>query len=235
MSSTFEPERWAEDMMRETYRATTREIAHRHLDAGDPLGWFEALYAQAGDDTSIIPWADLKPNPNLLDWLNQNGPGGSGLALKVGSGLGDDAEELARRGFETTAFDISESAIALSRSRFPDSVVSYVVADLFVAPIEWKARFGFVLESYTLQVLPPSLRAKAVRCIASFVAPTGTLLVIARGREPSDPEGNMPWPLTREEMSFFEAHGLKEVSFEDFMDSENPSVRRFRATYYRKP
>ena len=50
VSSTFEPERWAGDMMRETYRAKAREIAHRHLDAGDPLGWFEALYAQAGDD-----------------------------------------------------------------------------------------------------------------------------------------------------------------------------------------
>jgi len=45
----------------------------------------------------------------------------------------------------------------------------------------------------------------------------------------------MPWPLTKEEMSLFEAHGLKEISFEDFMDSEEPPVRRFRATYYRKP
>ena len=221
--------------MSETQRATAREIAHKHLDSGDPLGWFEELYSQADEDSSIIPWADLEPNPNLIDWLNQSGTAHSGLAIKIGSGLGDDAEELSRRGFETTAFDISESAIAWSRKRFPKSSVSYIVADLFFAPIEWKVRYDFVLESYTLQVLPPSLRAKAVRCITSFVAPTGTLLVIARGREPSDPEGNMPWPLTREEMSLFEAHGLKEVSFEDFMDSENPPVRRFRATYYRKP
>ena len=110
-----------------------------------------------------------------------------------------------------------------------------MVADLFSAPIEWKARFDFVLESYTLQVLPPGLRAKAIRCITSFVAPNGTLLVIARGREPSDPEGKMPWPLTKVEMSLFEAHGLKEVSLEEFMDGEEPPVRRFRATYYRKP
>lgn len=233
MSSTFEPERWAGDMMRETYRATAREIAHRHLDAGDPLGWFEALYAQAGDDTSIIPWADLKPNPNLLDWLNQNGPGGSGLALKVGSGLGDDAEELARRGFETTAFDISESVIARSRSRFPDSVVSYVVADLFSAPDEWRSRFDLVLESYTLQVLPPALRADAIRYISSFVAPGGILLVIARGREPDDPEGKMPWPLTRNALALFRNHDLTEVSFEDYMDNEEPPVRRYRATYCR--
>lgn len=220
--------------MSETQRVTAIEIAHKHLYSGDPLGWFEELYSQADEGSSIIPWADLAPNPNLIDWLNQNGTAHSGLAIIIGSGLGDDAEELSRRGFQTTAFDISESAIAWSRKRFPKSSVPYVVADLFSAPIEWKAKFDFVIESYTLQVLPPDLRAKAVRCITSFVAPRGTILVIARGREPSDPEGKMPWPLTKEEMSLFETHGLKKVSLKDFMDSEEPPVRRFMATYYRK-
>ena len=126
--------------MGETHRAIAREIAHKHLDSGDPLGWFEDLYSQAGEDTSIIPWADLEPNPNLIDWLNQHGSAGSGRAIKVGSGLGDDAEELSRRGFVTTAFDISESAIAWSRRRFPQSSVSYIVGDLFSAPIEWEGR-----------------------------------------------------------------------------------------------
>lgn len=76
--------------MSETQRTTAREIAHKHLDVGDPLGWFEDLYSRAGEDTSIIPWADLMPNPNLVGWLNQRGSAASGLALKVGSGLGDD-------------------------------------------------------------------------------------------------------------------------------------------------
>lgn len=220
--------------MSETHRAIAREIAHEHLASGDPLGWFEDLYSRAGEDTSIIPWVDLEPNPNLIEWLNQHAVAGSGQAIKVGSGLGDDAEELARRGFKTTAFDISASAIAWSRKRFPQSPVSYIVADLFSAPIEWEARFDFVLESYTLQVLPPNLRAAAVRCIASFVTPGGTLLVITRGREPRESEGKMPWPLTKDELSLFEAQGLKEVSFEDYMDSEEPPVRRFRATYRRE-
>ena len=222
------------EIMSDAHRATAREIAHNHLKAGDPLGWFEDLYSQAGDDTSIIPWADLTPNPNLIAWLNRQGSAGSGLALKVGSGLGDDAEELARRGYETTAFDISPSAIARSRARFPNSPVSYVQADLFSAPGEWQGHFDFVLESYTLQVLPPELRREAIRCIGSFVAPGGTLLVIARGREPGESEGKMPWPLTKAELSLFETHDLKQVSFEDYMDSEDPPVRRFRATYVRK-
>jgi SAM-dependent methyltransferase len=182
----------------------------------------------------MIPWADLTPNPNLVDWLDQNRSLNSGLALKVGSGLGDDAEELARRGFTATAFDISPSAVARSRARFPNSPVSYVQADLFSAPTEWQEQFAFVLESYTLQVLPADLRAEAMRCIASFVAPGGTLLVIARGREPNEPEGKMPWPLTKEALGLFQNHGLKQCSFEDYMDNEEQPVRRFRASYCRE-
>ncbi len=225
---------WHRGIMSDVHRATAREIAHKHLSAGDPLGWFEDLYSQAGEDISIIPWADLIPNSNLMAWLDQGTPSVSGLALKVGSGLGDDAEELVRRGFATTAFDISETAVAQSRARFPDSSVKYVVADLFSAPAEWRGRFDFVLESYTLQVLPPELRPEAIRCIASFVAPGGTLLVIARGRETDEPEGKMPWPLTKDELSLFLTHGLKQISFDDYMDKEDPPVLRFRATYGRE-
>ena len=217
--------------MSETNRATAREIAHRHLAAGDPLGWFEALYAQAGGDEAIISWADLAPNSNLIDWLDRTSAAGPGRALKVGSGLGDDAEELARRDFDTTAFDISPSAVAWTRRRFPHSGVSYMVADLFAAPTGWASSFELVLESYTLQVLPPQLRPDAMRCIASFIAPGGTLLVIARGREPDEPKGRMPWPLTRGELSRFEAFGLQEIAFEDYMDREDPPVRRLRLTY----
>lgn len=178
--------------MSERRREIARLLARQHIEAGDPLGWFEDLYFRAGDDSSLIPWADLTPNPNLIDWLDRHRSHCSGLALAVGCGLGDDAEELARRGFGTTAFDISEAAINWSRDRFPDSLVSYVVADLFNAPDEWAGKFGFVFESYTLQVLPRNLRAAAVGCLSSFIAPGGTLLVIARSREPGEPRGKMP-------------------------------------------
>jgi len=59
------------------------------------------------------------------------------------------------------------------------------------------------------------------------------LLLIARGREPANPEGQMPWPLTRTELSAFTAVGLDELSFEEFPDLEEPGVRRFRVLYRR--
>ncbi len=216
-------------------RAKARELAQEFLQQNDPLGWFEALYAQADQDASAISWADLRPNPNLIEWLGREAVNGSGTrALKIGCGLGDDAEELARRGFRVTAFDIAPSAIAWCHARFPHSPVAYQTADLFHAPSEWRGAFDFVLEAYTLQVLPPELRAEAMAKIAEFVAPGGTLLVICRGRNADDSPGQMPWPLLRDELQCFMQHDLAECAFEDYLDQEDPPVRRFRVQYLKK-
>ena len=175
----------------------------------------------------------MEPNPNVVAALEQRGLPGKGLrALKVGCGLGDEAEELARHGFAVTACDIAPAAIEWARKRFPDTTVDYQVADALNPPKTWKRAFDFVLESYTLQVLPASLRREAMTRIASFVKPGGTLLVIARAREAHEPVGRMPWPLTREELLWFGRLGLEQDSFEDYLDDEDPPVRRFRVTYH---
>lgn len=213
-------------------RRIARQLASRHMANGDPLGWFEVLYASADGDPSVIPWAELSPNPNLSGWLSRSAIMGQGhKALKIGCGLGDDAEELSRFGFDTTAFDISATAISWCQSRFPNSRVHYVEADLLDPPQEWTIGFDLVVESYTLQVLPSELRDTAMGNAARFVAPHGTLLVIARGREQSDDEGAMPWPLTRQELSVFVQAGLALAEFEDYFDDEDPPIRRFRASY----
>jgi hypothetical protein len=41
----------------------------------------------------------------------------------------------------------------------------------------------------------------------------------------------MPWPLTSRELNHFTEIGLQELSFEDFLDSEDPPARRFRVLY----
>lgn len=92
--------------------------------------WFEVLYAEAQGDATQIAWAKLAPHPYLQDWLTNYKPSASEQkALIIGCGLGDDAEALAKLGFEVTAFDISTSAIAWCQQRFPDSTVNYLVAD----------------------------------------------------------------------------------------------------------
>ncbi len=43
----------------------------------------------------------------------------------------------------------------------------------------------------------------------------------------------MPWPLTEKEVREFEKLGLERESFDDFLDDENPPVRRFQAVFRR--
>jgi SAM-dependent methyltransferase len=219
-------------------RARARELADEFNRKDDPTGWFEPLYQEGEAGKSTVPWANLRPNPRLVEfWNTHPQETARRTALTIGSGLGDDAEQLAAWGLRTTAFDISETAIRASLKRFPNSNVDYVVANLLEPPSRWRRTFNFVFEANTLQVLPAALRPRAIANIAGFLCPGGLLLVIARGREPSDPEGQMPWPLIRAELSAFTAAGLEEISFEDFLDLEDPgdpAVRRFRVLYKAK-
>lgn len=211
-------------------RTRARTLARESVERGDPVGWFDRLYREAEEGTTVVPWADLIPNPHLVEWLDRT-TGHAGEALDVGCGLGDNAEELARRGFDVTAFDVSPAAVERAAQRFPHSQVHYEPADLLAPPSGWSQRFALVAETYTLQVLPPQARAAAVANLRRFVAPGGRLLVIARGREEHEPEGSMPWPLTRREVETIADSNLVLRSFEDFLDSEDPPVRRFRAVF----
>lgn len=216
-----------------TNRSTARELAGDAVRRGKPLDWFEELYTQAAGDPVRIPWADLTANPHLMRWKERRFAGGGRSALVVGCGLGDDAEELDRLGFQVTAFDISPTCIEWCRARYPDSRVDYRTADLFQSPPEWRHQFEFVLEIYTLQVLPPEMRRPAMDCMSNWVAKAGTMLVVCRGREEEQPAGELPWPLTKSELNHISNGGLELRSFDDFWDDEDPPVRRFVAEYQR--
>ena len=69
------------------------ELATENPDRGD---FFETVYDDAAGDAAMVPWADLAPKPNLVEWL-QNQPVKQGRAIDVGCGLGDNAEALCQR------------------------------------------------------------------------------------------------------------------------------------------
>jgi SAM-dependent methyltransferase len=211
----------------EAGRRYARRLAAESIARGDATGWFEPLYAAAEQGATTVPWADLAPYPGLVSALA--GVPGRGRALVVGCGLGDDAEHVASLGFTTVAFDVSPTAIATAKRRFPRSPVEYVTADLLSPPEIWAGTFDLVIEVFTLQVLTSAARPAAFAQLAGMVAPGGRLLLIARARDEHEDPGRMPWPLTRAEVESCRRYGLAEQSIVDFLD--DGLVRRWRAWF----
>jgi ubiquinone/menaquinone biosynthesis C-methylase UbiE len=221
-------------------RRRARQLAAQGVASGDPAGWFETLYAEARAGSAVVPWDDGQPNPHLTQWAKtaaERGIVGPGRrALVVGCGVCDDPGFLASLGCEVTAFDVSPTAVAEARRRFPGSPVNYQVADLLAPPAAWQEAFGLVAEIYTVQALYGAARSAAIRALPGLVAPGGTLLVIARATDEQDPVRDpamMPWALTRPELEAMAGTTLTPRSVEQFLDEEDPPKLRWRAEFTR--
>lgn len=209
-----------------------RALAHRAVRGSDDdaTGWFERLYDLAARGEADVPWDRGAPHPLLVEWAESEQatgelceprqatgqlyeptqPDGTDkTAVVVGCGFGADAELVASRGYATTAFDVSASAVAGARERYPDSQVDYRTADLLALPTEWHRAFDLVVEIMTVQALPRRLRTASTAAVASLVAPGGELIVIAiaLGAD-EDPDDGPPWPLTRAEVDASGSAGL---------------------------
>ncbi len=209
-------------------------MASRAWEEGRPTEWFEELYRHAQGDSSLVPWADLEPNRHARRLLDTLGDGGNRHALVVGCGLGHDAEDLAERGYQVTAFDLAPTAIEWAKQLHPRTTVDYVVADAALPPSEWHGKFHMVHEIHTLQTLPEELRKRVCQALVDCLAPGGILLVGCRARNEGPERPTMPIPLPKSSLDLLVELGLEEQIFEDFVDGAGESgVRRFQA-FYRK-
>jgi len=215
-------------------RENARRLAAEFAENGDAFGWFEALYKEAAGDNEHIPWADLEPNRFFREWAEKTGLQGDGRkALVVGCGLGDDAKYLHDLGFKVTAFDISPTAIEWARRLYAGAEIQFETADLFQPFRGWLGAFDFVLEVYTIQPLPMEMRSKVIDAIAAFVGGGGgKLVVVCRGREDDEEPDQLPWPLSRNDLSGFEENGLIQTYFEEIWDEEDEQ-KRFVVEYAR--
>ena len=210
----------------------TRRLAAAR--AGEPTAWFEDLYRAAGAGNAVVPWDRPAANPLLVEWVQREGPATSARTIVVGAGYGRDAEYLASLGYPTTAFDVSPSAVEQTRARYPNSVVTYAVADLLDLPERWRGAYDLVVESMNVQALPEPPRSEAIRAVSGLVAPGGTLLVIAFGADGTADQRNAlsgpPWPLVRSEIDAFAVDGVDLVALERVYPDEE---LRWRATFRR--
>lgn len=193
----------------------SRPIAAGSSAPDDPTGWFEKLYAEAGQGRAVVPWDREVPNPLLIEWLANHPLEAQGKrAVVVGCGLGNDAELIAARGFDTVAFDISPTALELARRRYPDSRVDYRQADLLDLPADWHQAFDLVVECITVQALPPRLHQQAAAAVASLCGVGGLLVVISGARVGDSVPAGPPWPLTGDELTWFAVDGVERAVVE---------------------
>jgi SAM-dependent methyltransferase len=167
--------------------------------------FFETIYTEARGERASVPWDRGQPSPALINWLNAVAPTlvrCGGRVAVVGCGLGHDAHELVRRGYEVTAFDCSMTAIQWAKRLYPSCSARFHQADLFELPARWRHRFDLVVEAHTLQALLPEQRPAALLALAPLISPHGRLLVICRGAtQPFPLEAGPPWPLTERELA----------------------------------
>lgn len=114
-----------------------------------------------------------RPNGALVAEVEELPPG---RALDVGCGEGADAVELARRGWEVTALDVSRVALDRAAAAAAEAGVSirFVQADLVDAALG--AAFDLVSAQYPALARTPD--AAAERALLAAVAAGGTLLVV---------------------------------------------------------
>jgi len=202
------------------------------MEPRHPENWFEDIYAGSEGEGQGVPWATLKPAPLMTRWLDRSWPQGKGArCLVVGCGLGDDAADLARRGFNVTAFDVADSAIAECRERFVDLTVDWQVAELFDLPAGWREAFDLIVEHRTVQSLPPQWQARGMAAIAACLAPQGRILVVADLRPEGEEASGPPWRLRPEELDAFLNAGLTRSESQESVVAHDKSRSRIVQVY----
>ncbi len=201
--------------------------------AGEPLGWFDAVYRGAKGDPAMVPWGHERVRPELAQWLDAlPADVARGQVLDIGTGLGDNAHALAQAGFAVTAFDISKRAVDWASRRFPDDRIEWAAHNLMdPPPAAWREAFDLVCEVYTLQALRQAMRAPAIARLPDFVAPGGQLLVITKATDTAPHGDTPPWPLQRAELDVL-AKSLDLDRFEYLeAGADGHSSPHFRALY----
>jgi len=162
-----------------------------------------------------LPWFSANLDHDLEDVLNELKIA-EGDILDIGTGPGTQAIELAGRGFEVTATDISDTAIqkAKERAALEERTVNFITDDILETKLAQK--FDIIFDRGCFHVLPPDRRKDYVRATLGLLKPSGWLFLKCFSQlEPGD---YGPYRLSPEEIrnvfqSPFIIHSIKDTIF----------------------
>ena len=136
-------------------------------------GWDERYQQQA---VETMPWFYPELDDDLQQALEQLGLRG-GSALDLGTGPGTQAMQLARRGFDVTAADISEAAIRLAREKAEEQQLAITWQQDDVLATRLSGPFDLIFDRGCFHVLPPERRPDYVSTVAELLKVDGYLFL----------------------------------------------------------
>ena len=123
-----------------------------------------------------MPWFYPELDDDLQQALDRLGLHG-GSALDLGTGPGTQAMQLARRGFDVTAADISEAAIRLAREKAEEQKLAITWQQDDVLATRLSGPFDLIFDRGCFHVLPPERRPDYVSTVAELLKVDGYLFL----------------------------------------------------------
>merc|ERR1719336_3036360 len=169
-------------------------------DRAPAPGLFDELYASPDGP----PWDIGRPQDELV-WAVWNGEVLGPRILDVGCGTGDNAVLLAMHGFDVTAFDFHEAAVAAARRRVAAAgelrgSVRVLRADAFRLTDELgTAQFDSVVDSAVFHCIgDDEAQERYVTALAQHARPGGRLVLHALSDRNPDPWVGPPRRISEE-------------------------------------
>lgn len=181
-----------------------------------------------------VGW-DLKtPTPAFTDLLNSDFFVNRKKLLFLGSGYGYDAVEAAKKGFEVTAVDFSEAAIAFARNmaQKENVMVRFLVEDFFKLSENHFDTYEIIFDYVTFCAIDPDRRAEYSELIFRLLASDGIFVIILFPIEKR--EGGPPFAVDVEEATKLFSNKLELVISTNEINSIKPRKGREHLQIYRK-
>ncbi|HEX9173883.1 MAG TPA: class I SAM-dependent methyltransferase [Telluria sp.] len=151
----------------------------------------------------------------LLDLLPPSG----GTVLDVGAGSGRDAAWFAARGYDVVAVEPSDAMLALARTLHPSTRIHWLSDSLpdLAKVHRLGLSFDLILLSAVWMHIPPTQRQRALRKLATLLAPKGRIAISLRLGSPDT--ARAMYEVSLEELSgLAQQFGLRVVRSSDSRD-----------------
>ena len=182
-------------------------------------------------------WELGHADPTLLRVLDDRGIAGPGRALDVGCGTGDNAIALARRGFEVSAIDVAERALARAREKADRAglAVEFRLADVTRLD-DGEGSFDLIMDRGLLMSLFGEAARRSYASALIRLTADGGSVYEYQWELPQDPRGLSPGWLATKLRGFVVAPGeiqrrfggrfLVETLHRSIEPTDDPGIRR---------